>query len=253
MTDYFQKKIDVLLAAYKDASSRTRSVFLTMNIATAICMAVVLNSSPFLSAADFTEKSHITSKLVCEQELKTIMAKEMAFIQIPIIGIKIYITDLGLMTTFTMAVLCTWFYFSVRRERMIVTEVYNDLVEVKSKGNQIEDHLFDYVHQGLVNQSVFSTSTSNDYFNKETKLYRKNVSGRFFVNTLLLYSPLIVIAIVFIRDMYILSTVLDFEINFIFFIVKNMALPLVGLAYCLVQIGFVSKNENDKQEKLQWI
>jgi hypothetical protein len=254
MADYFEKKIDVLISAHKDACARTRSVFLTTNVAITICAVVILNSVSFLFERDFNEKSEITKGLICSDDFKAVLAKETAFIQIPIIGIKVCITDLGMITCFTMAILSTWFYFSVRRERLIVTEVYSDLMEFKSKsdGEKNEPHLIDYVHQGLVNQSIFSTSTNNDYLNKKDNLHKKNSLGRFFVNAFLMYSPLIIIITVMVRDLYLLQIILrsETEIHIPYFLVKNILLPCLGFFYCLIQISRASANETEKQENL---
>lgn len=110
MPDYFEKKIDILLEAYKEASARTKRLVLTMSVAVATCVICLFNSTPLLFPLDKAEKASLMQPLVCDASTnQTPFDKELLtqteFFKLPILGTKVFTADLGVMCSLAMIIL----------------------------------------------------------------------------------------------------------------------------------------------------
>lgn len=269
MTDYFEKKIEVLISAFKDAASRTRSVFMIMNLATSLCFIAFLNSAYFWSFSVNDEKTNVIKSVILgpDNNLKPTKAldsiatkafkksvfEQLSYINMPVIGIRFFLFDLGLINAIAMVILSTWFFFCSRRECQIIHEVYTDITTRKHQEGFNE--LADYVFQGIANQSVFSTVTSNDFVKTNNKKGNKQNKAARLLKQVLVYAPVISISIIFIRD-FVLSISLGFA-NFNgpykWYFTSNLLLPFIALLYCINQALSCKENDETKVKQLSEI
>ncbi len=122
--DYFEKKV----TAAATSVIRTRTVFLIANVATVLVVAANFNLY-------FSWLRNMIDRPVEEPYREVLRAiaharvEDTAIISVPLIGIKFFAADIGLLSGLAMLVLAVWMYYSFRREQHTVATIALEVVE----------------------------------------------------------------------------------------------------------------------------
>ncbi len=114
---------------------------------------------------------------------------DMLFIDLPFIGIKIYVQDVPFLGGFAIAILLTWYFYARRREKGFVKKLFDALCKEKT-GNAK-----DKIYNEVVDNSIFNTILEID---DDVKIKFKKVSDAFV--SFLMICPVILIGIYQIYD-----------------------------------------------------
>ncbi len=232
--------IDKTLELHKQATARTRKIFLILNVCSILLLISLFNykwswrihESEYSDTNDFTYEYHqrhldkaqrvlawvdtidlhfevkkeklayVVSTLNDDQQNKkdsTPLSRkylkvepkkpsqpdsDMLFIDLPFIGIKIYVQDVPFLGGFAIAILLTWYFYARRREKGFVKKLY---IALKGEGtNSARDKIYNEV----VDNSIFNTIPEID---DDIKIRFKKLSDSFI--SFLMMCPVILIGI----------------------------------------------------------
>jgi len=118
------------------------------------------------------------------------------YIEIPLIGSKIHITDASIILSCLVTLVLIWLFFATRRENHIIgrtLQYYKD----------VSDDLKIYVYYGISLSNLFSTYSKNDepIYSIEVKDNPKQVPGIRFLLLLIFYVPGILLLSLIILDL----------------------------------------------------
>ena len=150
---YLKMRID----GVAEATSRARWIFAWTLVACMVQLVALWNFN-FSWLRKFAEQSHIRSahrgwEPILSETL-TIQWVESLFFNVPIIGIKASVTDLGILGAFALLLLSTWKLYAVRRENYLIEDL---LTEVSTK----LWHCKSYVYFGIVSHQLFGSIAPN--------------------------------------------------------------------------------------------
>jgi hypothetical protein len=150
---YLKMRID----GVAEATSRARWIFAWTLVACMVQLVALWNFN--LSwLRTFVEQPLVRSMARGDQpilpEALSIQWVESLFFNVPIIGIKASVTDLGILGAFALLLLSTWKLYAVRRENYLIEDL---LTEVSTKLS----HCKSYVYFGIVSHQLFGSITPN--------------------------------------------------------------------------------------------
>src|ERR1051325_375698 len=164
------KTVELRLTSVREALQRSRFVFLVMTIASSAILFTLWNdrfsrdkdlafNSPSYSdsviASDRPEPIHVFGR----QQLVTEWYKN-RIIQIGLLGIRLSVSDLSLIGSFTLVVITIWFYYSQRRENQALVTLLRDVHGgyIGKNGLAIRE----MVYQGIKHSLVFIRTEVSD-------------------------------------------------------------------------------------------
>jgi hypothetical protein len=150
---YLKMRID----GVAEATSRARWIFAWTVVACMVQLVALWNFN-FSWLRTFVEQPLVRSAARSKQpilsETLSIQWVESLFFNVPIIGIKASVTDLGILGAFALLLLSTWKLYAVRRENYLIEDL---LTEVSTKLS----HCKSYVYFGIVSHQLFGSITPN--------------------------------------------------------------------------------------------
>jgi hypothetical protein len=159
--DYFEQKV----VSATQSVSRARTVFLISNLATIIIVAANFNLY-------FSWLRNMITRTVdkpYEEVLKAIARariEDTTIISVPLIGIKFFAADIGILSALTMLVLSVWMYYSFRRQQHTVGRIMLEVVDLPLPEDlgkwQIDEsvlHRAEYLLYALSAVFMFTTTT----------------------------------------------------------------------------------------------
>jgi len=266
------KTADLLISSYSGSAHRTRKIFIILNIVSIILMIAFFNSNYSwlrhketkyikdyldLQNSNIISDNAVTIKQKLDiqnrQRLIEKNAVDHRFLNIDLVGIVIYVEDLPLLGSFALAILLTWFFYSIRRETGIIREIQ------KRINTESDKNIVDYVFYGVSFKLLFNTIENVD--EKQSVAHLIAV----YVRRLLLYFPTIVlicVAMVDIHETFFDTspntwTIFSDDLGIIMEILLRTLLPVALLIYCfiltksIVQLSIKDIDyRNQMQEKL---
>lgn len=202
--DFDDKNLGQLIQASKDAISRTRYVFLAINIAGLILTAEVFNTH-FLriqnTAArpekrmkelrdDYTEKHGLYSITNAEYistlmelsnslpdsqtlvEIRKVELAELWTVSMPIIGVKFSVWDMPILGAIGMVVLTSWYLLSLRTQYLVINEIKIEAARQPTNTERLR-YLYNSIAHHFVWSQLDSTSTSKSLQRKELIIVSK--------------------------------------------------------------------------------
>jgi hypothetical protein len=130
--DYFKEKIQ----AATQSISRARTVFLISNLASIIVVAA--NFNLYFSWLRNMIERPVVKNGPYEEVLKAIAharIEDTAIISVPLVGVKFFAADIGILSALTMLVLSVWIYYSLRREQHTVARIAAEVLEGGDSGD----------------------------------------------------------------------------------------------------------------------
>ena len=80
-------------------------------------------------------------------------------LHIPVLGIRMFSSDLSVLAALALTVLCTWLFYSIRREVHIVRRIHKEFAVADSTA---DDDTKARLYYGTVFENVFTTATHDD-------------------------------------------------------------------------------------------
>lgn len=169
-TEVNLKSIELRLTSVREALQRSRFVFLVMTIASSAILFTLWNdrfsrdkdlafASPSYSTSEITQDRPVPMHVFGRQQLVTEWYKN-RIIQIGLLGIRLSVSDLSLIGSFTLVVITIWFYFSQRRENQALVTLLRDVH--KGYGGKNGLAVRELVYQGIKHSLVFIRTEVSD-------------------------------------------------------------------------------------------
>ncbi len=194
------KKIEQLILSVREATNRTRTVFLFVNLSALVILIALFNTTwSWQRHINFKERPYTSyvkqvgldsGKNESDNELRKHYADiyfERQYFTIPLLGIRISESDLTIFSPTAFLIFTTWFFFALRRENHLVSNVKTDFDKLtkKIKGDmdgttENKDDwkiLIHNLYAGCVQNFVLTTPTNNDY-KKAGDRFGKNMIAR---------------------------------------------------------------------------
>jgi hypothetical protein len=156
---YFEQRVKSVQAVVL----RTRTVFLIANLATLVSLAALFNTYAswirHLPARDAIRADQYMLEAVVRAQVGDLMV-----VSVPVLGLKFFAADLGLVASGGMLILSVWLYYSFRREQHSIGRLIFDVAEQQDKSTDLltvkADRLEDaeFVLNELASVFVFVTS-----------------------------------------------------------------------------------------------
>lgn len=272
-----QKKISLNIDGLKDATSRARTVFIIINIACAIIFMALFNQQfSWLQHLNVNERPYDTCIKDAGVDMVDPSRAEMRkhyvdiyfsneFFVVPILGIKVAVSDLTVYTALAMVIFITWTFFTSRRENHILTEIKHDFDLIANKiatpggvvasggGSPpddvtIEDWkiLLSNIYSGCFQNFVFITATFNDYYTKTG--HGKNHIARS-VKDVMMLLPVFLMLFILGTDIndYVTRPVMK---QYLWSFARLDGFMLLSIIYVVIQIRIVLDTERDTKQKL---
>lgn len=168
--DITLKTIDLRLASVREAIQRTRFVFVVMTIASSAILFTLWNDrfsrdkdlafeSPSYSNTEVKEGRPEPLHVYGRQQLVAEWYKN-RIIQIGLLGIRLSVSDLSLIGSFTLVVITLWFYYSQRRENNALVALLRDVHGTYRPRGDLE--VREMVYQGVKQSLVFIRTEETD-------------------------------------------------------------------------------------------
>jgi protein-S-isoprenylcysteine O-methyltransferase Ste14 len=159
------KSIEMRLTAVKEAMQRSRFVFIVMTIASTAILFTLWNdrfsrdkdlafTAPAYSDTQIVQGKPTPLHVYGRQQLVSEWYKN-RIIQVGILGIRLSVSDLAIMGSFTLVVITIWFYYSQRRENRATVSLLRD---VQTESAAVRD----MVYQVTKHSSIFIKTEESD-------------------------------------------------------------------------------------------
>ena len=147
-----EKKLKVLLNAASIAIKRARYVFILINIA-----AILIFSAEFNALFPWIRNSVIrATNWQKESLLNAVLYKDLQVVSVPLLGVKFSVFDLTIIGSLAALLLAVWFYYSVRREHLVVREIY------KVAKDSPHEQKRAYLYHGIAHYFVYTTASKRE-------------------------------------------------------------------------------------------
>jgi hypothetical protein len=148
-----EKTLAVLLEAASIAIKRARYVFILINITAILIFAGEFNALfPWIRNVIDRDKTHWHIKRL----LIDVWYKELQVVTVPLLGIKFSVFDLTIIGSLTGLLLAIWFYYSARREHIVVNEIY------KIADSSLNKQKRAYLYNGIAHYFVYTTASTKE-------------------------------------------------------------------------------------------
>jgi hypothetical protein len=148
-----EKKLAALLEAASIAIKRARYVFILVNIVAGIIFSSEFNA---LFAWIRNSMGRATKYPEIGKFLAEVRVKELQVVSVPLLGIKFSVFDLSVLGALASLLLAIWFYYCVRREYLVVNEIYK-IAEVSPYVQKRA-----YLYHGIAHYFVYTTATKRE-------------------------------------------------------------------------------------------
>jgi len=164
------KTVDLRLSSVREALQRSRFVFLVMTIASSAILFTLWNdrfsrdkdlafTSPSYSDTVIDQTHPAPIHVYGRQQLVAEWYKN-RIIQIGLLGIRLSVSDLSLIGSFTLVVITIWFYYSQRRENQALVTLLRDVHKTYRDKSGLP--VREMVYQGIKNSLVFIRTEVTD-------------------------------------------------------------------------------------------
>ena len=164
------KTVELRLTSVREAIQRSRYVFLVMTIASSAILFTLWNdrfsrdkdlafTTPSYETTEIKEEVPAPLNVYGRQQLVAEWYKN-RIIQIGLLGIRLSVSDLSIMGSFTLVVITIWFYYSQRRENQALVTLLRDVHETyrAKPGLPVRQ----MVYQGIKHSLVFIRTEVSD-------------------------------------------------------------------------------------------
>jgi hypothetical protein len=173
------KTIETRLNGIRDATKRSRFVFIIMTIASAAILITVWNASlswdsgiaslreapkaeakdhaPEASSIEPTSTTALGGQAKANDPLKQTIVNEWMrnqLISIGILGIRVHGTDLSVIGSVGLIVIMTWYFYSQRRENRAIVKLLRHCIK-EYKAGRIGRDVCSMVFHGIIDSTVF--------------------------------------------------------------------------------------------------
>lgn len=245
------KTADLLIDAYTKATSRTRGIFVILQMVTIIFVIGYFNHR-FSWLRRNIDAYKIENGNRPEQDLTTVkdnidfyykvyayskeLRGDMKFIDFDLVGVKIYIEDLPFLGSIALTILMTWFFYVNRRESGIIKEI------AQKVSKETDPNMIEYMFYGTSFNLVFNTIKTID--NEEIS-FSQLMS--IYIRRILLFLPSIMLLVILSHDMvetFFIETPYQGKTVWEYFadnlgarteILLRIFVPIPLLIYCLMQ------------------
>ena len=165
------KTADLLINAYSKATSRTRGIFVILQLVTIVFVIAYFNHR-YTWLRRNIEAYKVENGDKSQQEISTVkdnidfyykvyayskeLRGDLKFIDFELVGVKIYIEDLPLLGSIALTIIMTWFFYVNRRESGIIKEIAQKVSKEKEPG------MIEYLFYGTSFNLVFNTIKTID-------------------------------------------------------------------------------------------
>ncbi len=139
--DWKAKKLEALVAASGEAIRRTRYIFLAINVAGLMMLSASFNA--YLSWGRHMDELRPRGS-------PPVDSKDFLWVNVDVIGLRFHVYDLQIVGTLAMSLLAIWWYFSLRRENHVISEVVAEAEEALQRDRDCAQWLLHAVGQRMV-------------------------------------------------------------------------------------------------------
>jgi hypothetical protein len=148
-----EKKLAALLEAASIAIKRARYVFILINIAAILIFTAEFNALfPWLR--NVLKRDNVDPGVIAI--VRDALHKELEIVAVPLLGIKFSTFDLTVLGSLAALLLAIWFYYSVRRENLVVSEICRIAAPSSSKEKRA------YLYHGIAHYFVYTTASKRE-------------------------------------------------------------------------------------------
>jgi len=152
---WVELEMKALLDAATDAIRRARWVFMGINVAGILILGAEFNAMvPWVRYP----LHRCNTPVYIHQLLQQFIYNDLYVVTVPLLGIKFSVFDLSVIGSTAMALLATWFFYSVRRENRSL----GTLVRRATAALTEDPSLSRYLYYGVAHHFVFTTITESD-------------------------------------------------------------------------------------------
>jgi len=154
------KTIELRLAAVREATQRSRFVFVVMTIMTSTILIGLWNAvlSWDRGMAFRAQSNGVVGK---NQEFVAGEWFKNLFVSVAVLGIRISTNDLAVIGSVSLVVIMVWFFFSQRRENRAIVSLLRDCGK-KAENGELDKDACELVYEGIVQSIVFSDLGGGD-------------------------------------------------------------------------------------------
>jgi hypothetical protein len=217
------KTIELRLNAVRDATQRSRFVFIVMTIMTATILISLWNAmlswdgdmalelrpqlspiaspapSPAASPTPMTDQDRRASLVKANQDTVTSEWLKNLVVSVGLLGIRISTNDLAVVGSASSIVIMVWFFFSQRRENRAIVGLLRDCSKRVMRG-QLSKDVGEMVYEGVVQNIVFIDMGGGDAplrgLSADTTQSERNRFVRTILTGLVFLPPITIILIV---------------------------------------------------------
>lgn len=206
--------IKILVEEYRASIIRTRQILIIINIISVVFLVGYFNHRftwlrhiGTLPVSEIKEKDSRPSTYlefqnpgmgkiidIREELVKNKIWGDFMFVDINVIGTKIFIDDLPLLGGVALLIVMTWFQYAIRRERGIVFRI-----KAKAKAESSKD-IVEYLFYSTSFRSIFNTINGIDKPNIEDFRDKYNSKLLQTVKFLLVFAPVVLLSFIVIHD-----------------------------------------------------
>lgn len=154
------KTIEIRLTSIKDATQRSRFVFIIMTIISSAILIVLWNATfswdsglAGLSRDIFSTDASVQRTIFNRDQIIGEWIKNQV-VSIGLLGIRISVVDLAVIGSLSLIVTMVWFFFSQRRENRAIVTLLRDVYEACEK-KRVSKEVCQLVYHGIVQSVVF--------------------------------------------------------------------------------------------------
>jgi hypothetical protein len=148
-----EKKLDVLLSSASTVIQRARYVLVIINIVAVLVIAAQFNALfPWIRNTASRESTNPDLKLIYLNALH----RDLEIVSAPLLGVKFSVFDISFIASLAMLVLATWFFYCVRRENIIIDEIYQEARKSENKEK------IAFLYHGIAHHFVYTTSIESN-------------------------------------------------------------------------------------------
>lgn len=150
--------VKLRLDAVRDASKRCRWLLAAITFAAMIQIAAIWNmyfswTRNFALEPKLIAKSGTIERVLQERLLQSWV--ESTYLSVPILGIRISVSDASVVGSTAMIILAVWFYYAIRRENHVIGDILAD-------SGPLDNDMFELAFSGVWATQVFATVTKRD-------------------------------------------------------------------------------------------
>lgn len=197
------KTIDLRLAAVREATQRSRFVFIVMTIMASTILVGLWNAI-FSWDRGMAFRQSGEGAVATNQELVATEWFKNLFVSVGILGIRISTNDLAVIGSISLIVIMVWFFFSQRRENRAIVGLLRDCKKQTDNG-EFDKDLCELIYEGVVQSIVFIDLGGGDKpISGLTETKEKSETNYFVrkVLTFLVYLPPITIFLIVLADVF---------------------------------------------------